>query len=562
MEAQLEMKKIDKDAEVRVKEMEIEAQVKINANNNNTSSSQGQGQNYTDLCMKLPKLSEEEHARVSAVNTRSHNSSTNNKLSEEDEVDVYFRTFERIAETCGVEKSKWAIMLAPKLTGKAMKAYAALNMEQSKEYEIVKKVVLEKYEVNGETYRMKFRKRVRKADESVREWAQETMHNLEGWIEFSGVDGRDGLAIKELINMEHLFESMPNDMAVHIKDKKPQSSDEMARLADDYVANRGGSRYWQRSEDSEDTNGKKGYTNFDPQSSDCNRNAEIEKSSANEEECYARQENCASDYARNAKYKGLKRNGANVRCYNCDGFGHLKDQCTSRRQIRQTNGSNAKSILWCERGKRCDADGENVKNQTSVGRYPNVKSILCCERVKPCGADVENKTGYVTHVEDTSDKVFKSPLHLGKYKYTYHPKRRSGKGLNVGSKAKQANSESQMHSKVNTVDAQTHSENLSRSTVNCGQRGNDKRGKRGYPHVYDRYRRQSVEGKDVCFNFCRWGQCSRPHCRFRHSFRTNVFWPHQKKRGRPTVDHWGNEGRHSQSWRDVKNQNQQKRLMD
>ena len=48
------------------------------------------------------------------------------KLSENDGVEAYLMTFERMMEDYRVEKSKWAYLLAPQLTGKAQLAYAAM----------------------------------------------------------------------------------------------------------------------------------------------------------------------------------------------------------------------------------------------------------------------------------------------------------------------------------------------------------------------------------------------------------------------------------------------------
>ena len=49
------------------------------------------------------------------------------KLAETDDIEGYLLTFERQMVVYGVDKSRWAFILAPQLTGKAQKAYMALE---------------------------------------------------------------------------------------------------------------------------------------------------------------------------------------------------------------------------------------------------------------------------------------------------------------------------------------------------------------------------------------------------------------------------------------------------
>ena len=48
-------------------------------------------------------------------------------LAETDDIEGYLLTFERQMIAYGVDKSRWAFILAPQLTGKAQKAYMALG---------------------------------------------------------------------------------------------------------------------------------------------------------------------------------------------------------------------------------------------------------------------------------------------------------------------------------------------------------------------------------------------------------------------------------------------------
>ena len=51
-----------------------------------------------------------------------------------------------------VSVEHWSFKLAPQLTGKAQQAYAALQPDEAKTYEMVKVAILRRYNINEETY--------------------------------------------------------------------------------------------------------------------------------------------------------------------------------------------------------------------------------------------------------------------------------------------------------------------------------------------------------------------------------------------------------------------------
>lgn len=88
------------------------------------------------------------------------------RLTEEDDIESYLTTFERIMAANEVARERWYFQLAPHLTGKAQQAYAALSLDDAKTYDTVKEVILRRYDINEETYRQRFRKLQPKEAES------------------------------------------------------------------------------------------------------------------------------------------------------------------------------------------------------------------------------------------------------------------------------------------------------------------------------------------------------------------------------------------------------------
>ena len=212
-------------AEVKVKEIELEntKQIKLKElelkepNQNNCNSNRNQ-----------------ENESVKTLKFR--------KLHPTEDIDLYLRAFERFALNNNLPKQYWATKLAPELTGSAFEVYATLTFEESNDYDTLKSAILKKCEISAETFRSKFRSRDRNPNETVGEWVHDLTHYLNNWIEFSDVDKTDGLKIIELMAMEQAMNKMPEDLAIYLRDNKPQSINHMTQLADDYIANRGGTK--------------------------------------------------------------------------------------------------------------------------------------------------------------------------------------------------------------------------------------------------------------------------------------------------------------------------------
>ncbi|MBZ5782322.1 hypothetical protein, partial [Klebsiella aerogenes] len=63
----------------------------------------------------------------------------------ETEIDYYFSAFERIAVALHWPREIWSLLLQCKLTGKAQEVCAALSIEESLEYDVLKASVLRAY---------------------------------------------------------------------------------------------------------------------------------------------------------------------------------------------------------------------------------------------------------------------------------------------------------------------------------------------------------------------------------------------------------------------------------
>ena len=73
------------------------------------------------------------------------------KLSNDDDIEAYLTTFERLMTAHEIPKRRWSFELAPALTGRAQQAYAALEEAQANDYDQLKEEVL-RYDINEESW--------------------------------------------------------------------------------------------------------------------------------------------------------------------------------------------------------------------------------------------------------------------------------------------------------------------------------------------------------------------------------------------------------------------------
>ena len=152
------------------------------------------------------------------------------RLSEKDDIEAYLVTFERLMSSSRVPPEDWTLHLAPQLAGKAQKAYAALDAETAKNYDAVKESILHRYAITPETYRIRLRKARSDREESLREFRLR-LSDLAG--KWTANTDRDHLF--DIMLMEQLIETMPEDVQRHVRERQPTSSEETAKIGDAFM---------------------------------------------------------------------------------------------------------------------------------------------------------------------------------------------------------------------------------------------------------------------------------------------------------------------------------------
>ena len=153
---------------------------------------------------------------------------------EEANVDGYFAHFERTALNLGWPKECWSMLLQTVLTGKAQRAYATLSTENCADYDLVKAAVLKSFELVPEAYRQKFRTQRKTENQSYVEFLREKENALDKWCDSKRIDG-DVEKLRQLILAEEFLNCVPEEVRVHLSERKTDVTYEMAALADEYI---------------------------------------------------------------------------------------------------------------------------------------------------------------------------------------------------------------------------------------------------------------------------------------------------------------------------------------
>ena len=151
----------------------------------------------------------------------------------ESEVDSYFSAFERIAAALSWPKEFWSLLLQCKLVGKAQEICASLSIEDSLDYKILKKTVLQAYELVPEAYRQKFRNSEKTANQTYVEFVRDKSVLFDKWCQACNV--KTVAEMRELILLEEFKKCLPERIVVYLNEQKESSVTKAAVLADEFI---------------------------------------------------------------------------------------------------------------------------------------------------------------------------------------------------------------------------------------------------------------------------------------------------------------------------------------
>ena len=153
-----------------------------------------------------------------------------------DNIDAYILRFERYAAQQNWAHDQWAVYLSTLLSGKGLEVYYSLSEEQARDYDTLKKCILNRYDMNEEGFRKKLKNSKPETSESGPQYAVRIINYFNRWVELATHSNNpDKAHIIDLIIRDQFMHSIPNDMATFIRERKPKNVDAMTQLADQYI---------------------------------------------------------------------------------------------------------------------------------------------------------------------------------------------------------------------------------------------------------------------------------------------------------------------------------------
>ena len=161
------------------------------------------------------------------------------EMRENEDIDDYFRIFEMTAKAQLIPQEEWLGSLIPRLSEKAKSIYLEIVGPDAQDYNKSKDIILKAYQLNVDHFRYRFRHSEKKAGEDFGQWAHRTRRYLNRWMTVAeAIEDRE--KILEQIVIERLLEGVGPELRVWLKERKPNTAEELANLANDYVQSRKG----------------------------------------------------------------------------------------------------------------------------------------------------------------------------------------------------------------------------------------------------------------------------------------------------------------------------------
>ncbi|XP_070203511.1 uncharacterized protein [Littorina saxatilis] len=154
-------------------------------------------------------------------------------LEDKDDIESWFHQYEHYAKDCKLVDATKASRIVYFLKGKARVIYSKLSAEDADDYETVKHALYEGFQLTSKDYRKKFRNLKKAQGDTYKEHFVKLDRYMNKWIELAKC-GNEVDDLKDLILREQILETVPPELAIHIRDRNPHDAKEIGEIATTY----------------------------------------------------------------------------------------------------------------------------------------------------------------------------------------------------------------------------------------------------------------------------------------------------------------------------------------
>ena len=114
------------------------------------------------------------------------------------------------------------------MPGKAQQAYVTLSSDDTSDYTKLKEAIFHRNNITVESYRQQFRATSKKPGKSYQELVTRMGYLARKWLK----DCTTVEAIQDQVILEQLLNTLPKNMSISVRERKPNTSLEASMLAD------------------------------------------------------------------------------------------------------------------------------------------------------------------------------------------------------------------------------------------------------------------------------------------------------------------------------------------
>ena len=163
-------------------------------------------------------------------------------LDDKDDVDAYLEHFERVAKLSDWPRQVWALRLLPLLKGQARECVRNLSSADAVDYDAIKKAILFRFRRTPEFYRKKFRTCRKEEGETYMQAANRMTVFAKKWFSLKDRSVTDVDDVWDLFLQEAFFHVLTPELEVKVREREPETLEEVAQAADVLVDARSASR--------------------------------------------------------------------------------------------------------------------------------------------------------------------------------------------------------------------------------------------------------------------------------------------------------------------------------
>ncbi|XP_068237395.1 uncharacterized protein [Palaemon carinicauda] len=152
-----------------------------------------------------------------------------------DDITAYLVRFEKVAVSLNWERNSWSVQLASLLRGKALDIYTSLSDDVTSDYASLKEALLKGFKKTSDWYRTAFKTAKMDSKSTYEQYLNMLFRNFDLWINSLRIT-KDYEDLRNIIVCDQFMSTLPKEMRLFLKERKPRTPEDYSSLADTYAS--------------------------------------------------------------------------------------------------------------------------------------------------------------------------------------------------------------------------------------------------------------------------------------------------------------------------------------